>query len=496
MCLCVCLQDDRGRLIRRTIMRYVNLSFVYTMSQVCTRVKKRFPTLDHLVEAGIMTDTEKKIFELMNKKTPHLKYWMPLVWAGSIVTKARKEGRIRDDFAVKTLVDSINTFRSGLGSVLNYDWISVPLVYTQTVTLAVYTFFIAELMGRQFVKGNEPDHETIDLYVPIFTFLQFFFYMGWLRVAETLFNPFGDDDDDFEINWMIDRNLQVSYIIVDEMHEDHPELVRDQYWEDVIPADLPYTVAAEQYRREPPQGSAAQIDVKKTEMVVTDAPPTIPEEEEPEIRTLVTPKDVEAAQSSVIADSLRPPPTSAMDIGGSGSPGAGGDPHEPLSPTVVGSATTSLESRLSGAMQTASLKRSVRGLMNKLSNRVRVSDTPTNVLDEMFVMSDLDLAAGSRGSLPADSASQVGGEPRDPLLGRTTSVPESEECGSPQRRLSGSSEGSEDRPAPKFLPGDYNFMITTVPEEEEEESVSGRTGAAGGRDGRNGGGTGECLSAE
>ena len=56
---------------------------------------------------------------------------------------------------------------------------------------------------------------------------------------------------------------QVSYIIVDEMHEDHPELVRDQYWEDVIPAELPYTVAAEQYRREPPQGSAAQIDVSE-----------------------------------------------------------------------------------------------------------------------------------------------------------------------------------------------------------------------------------------
>ena len=83
-----------------------------------------------------MTDTEKKIFELMNKKTPHLKYWMPLVWAGSIVTKARKEGRIRDDFAVKTLVDSINTFRSGLGNVLNYDWISVPLVYTQVSTVS------------------------------------------------------------------------------------------------------------------------------------------------------------------------------------------------------------------------------------------------------------------------------------------------------------------------------------------------------------------------
>lgn len=56
--------------------------------------------------------------------------------------------------------------------------------------------------------------------------------------TETMMNPFGEDDDDFEVNFMIDRNIQMSYLIVDEMHQDHPELLKDQYWNE-IPRTLP-----------------------------------------------------------------------------------------------------------------------------------------------------------------------------------------------------------------------------------------------------------------
>lgn len=254
--------DERGRLMRRTIVRYACVCLTLVLSNVSPRVKKRFPTLEHFVESGLLLENELVIFQNLNAKFPKpSKHWLPIVWASSIVTRARKENRIRDDFAVKTLIDELNKFRGSCGSLIHYDTISVPLVYTQVVTLAVYTYFLTTVMGRQWVQNSATTTSTIDLYFPVFTTLQFFFYMGWLKVAETLINPFGEDDDDFEVNWIIDRNLQVSYLIVDEMHHEHPELIRDQYWDEIFPTELPYTAASQPFREEHPVPSTAGIQL-------------------------------------------------------------------------------------------------------------------------------------------------------------------------------------------------------------------------------------------
>lgn len=124
-------QDETGRLMRRNIMRYMCLAYVITLQRISLRVKKRFPTLQHLVDAGLMLESERKIFEVMDAKSPMSKYWMPLVWATNILNRARKEKIIQSDHIIQTILFELSDIRRRLGGVISYDTVCVPLVYTQ-----------------------------------------------------------------------------------------------------------------------------------------------------------------------------------------------------------------------------------------------------------------------------------------------------------------------------------------------------------------------------
>lgn len=45
-------QDETGRLMRRNIMRYAVLAYIITLQRISLRVKRRFPTLQHIVDSG------------------------------------------------------------------------------------------------------------------------------------------------------------------------------------------------------------------------------------------------------------------------------------------------------------------------------------------------------------------------------------------------------------------------------------------------------------
>ena len=68
----------------------------------------------------------------------------------------------------------------------------------QLVTIAVYSYFIAALFGRQglddsngkFINGYKHIGGLFDS-IPLFLALEFVFFIGWLKAAEVLINPYG-----------------------------------------------------------------------------------------------------------------------------------------------------------------------------------------------------------------------------------------------------------------------------------------------------------------
>ncbi|KAK6963416.1 Bestrophin-3 [Biomphalaria glabrata] len=263
--------DEKSRMMRRSVARYVLFGLILICRAVSVSVMKRFPTIDHIVQAGFITKEEAEMYEKVQCR--YLKFWVPMMWANQVLVTARREGRIQTDFGLRMVIECLADFRDKCSVCFVYDWITVPLVYTQVVTFATYSYFAVALLGQQYLDPSQkhPGY-TRDFYFPGFTILQFLFYMGWLKVAEQMINPFGEDDDDYDINWLLDRHTAVAFCLTDHCYGRHPALVRDQFWDDLA-ADVPYTESSFGSIRPNFLGTTFNIDkpnLENEKMIITD----------------------------------------------------------------------------------------------------------------------------------------------------------------------------------------------------------------------------------
>lgn len=156
------------------------------------------------------------------------KYWVPINWVFALCVKLRREEKITADVLLNGTLNEVRTFHQNLRTLCNYDWVPVPLAYPQVVFLAVRVYFMICLISRQYIIDEKSaNYSQIDLFIPFMSMLQLIFYMGWLKVAEALLNPLGEDDDDFESNYIIDRNMTIALSMVDHTAADIPEQKRD-----------------------------------------------------------------------------------------------------------------------------------------------------------------------------------------------------------------------------------------------------------------------------
>merc|ERR1719187_1842336 len=279
--------QGQAKKVRRQLVRLANLSSVMALRRLSTSVAKRFPTFHHLVQAGLMTETELKRIEFLmrvmsshqakihgNGWEPQLT-WEPVLWAQAVLRRAKESGMdcLENPLAYVTLHKDLADVARCNHTLISYSWVSLPLVYTQLVTLAVHLYFT--LFSSQFLQptmftfdkesgsyskvpfgtpnavnlvGYNDDY--VDAPLPVFTLLKFMFYFGWLHVAEVLINPFGEDDEDFNTNYLIDRNLQASYLMVEGGDEEWQEL-EDPYL-GTLPTELPHTAASFKTAHPPP----------------------------------------------------------------------------------------------------------------------------------------------------------------------------------------------------------------------------------------------------
>ncbi|GMS82142.1 hypothetical protein PENTCL1PPCAC_4317, partial [Pristionchus entomophagus] len=219
MMVSACLPGKENQPVREAIARWSSLQSAIAWSGISVRTLKRFPTERHLVAAKLMTEEEYDLY--MNTDAPQGKWFIPIIWIINLIRKQYQEKKI-DSVQMQMLLQQVYSFRDGFAMLFVYDWVKIPLVYTQVVAIATYGYFFICLIGRQPKLDQKSMSTEITILFPIFTTFQMLFYLGWLKVGQFLMNPFGEDDDDFELNYVLDRNTAIAHMMATDLADQCP----------------------------------------------------------------------------------------------------------------------------------------------------------------------------------------------------------------------------------------------------------------------------------
>ncbi|KAL6739163.1 hypothetical protein Aduo_012646 [Ancylostoma duodenale] len=255
LCTVIHANDEISQKRRHTIARYINLASALAWRDISKKIRLRFPNVSNFIDAGLLTEKEFQALESIHEDCETIRWMAPLHWVQQIMRKEEAENKPTTSL-FNNFMTELKLYRQSLRKLFCYDWVCVPLVYTQVAALATYAFFFFALFGRQNLIPEMKAGKEIDLIVPIFTIVQFMFFVGWFKVGQDLMRPFGLDDDDIEMNYILDRNIATSFAIVNRLQTvELPELEDDQFWKNkeakVDP--LPHTVFSRQLSEHRPK---------------------------------------------------------------------------------------------------------------------------------------------------------------------------------------------------------------------------------------------------
>ena len=231
--VCVKGKDQRGRILRRTMVRYAVASIILTWMNFSDRMKQFFPQLESLVVAGFLTENE---MHHLREIRPGWRQLVVCSWCSAVIGRARKEKRIRDECAMNAIIKQLDIIRGKSRRLIQQNGNPIHLAYFQNVIIAIYSFFLmAAVSGTQRYQSHEIFMEFIVTATPteklqlrilaeLVTLLQFVICAGVLCTSSTLISPFGRDDSNIDVIDIVRRHLCLAYLVVDELHSVIPQM--------------------------------------------------------------------------------------------------------------------------------------------------------------------------------------------------------------------------------------------------------------------------------
>lgn len=224
---------ERALMFRRTIIRYCLVSYILAIRRQSSRFRERFQKIDQVKLTGLLREDEMEVLQENDVCEMYTsRWWVPIQWCMEKLADAEQEKLVVNAPAYSSLVSQVKTFKQGLQKVKAYGNMPVPLVYSQVVTLAVYVYFGVCLIGDQYLIDD-----PVDMVYPFFLTVRFMFYYGLLSVAKSIYNPWGIDEEDFQLNKLLSRHWRVAMAIVDDTKK-APEMKKDESCDNFNPAML------------------------------------------------------------------------------------------------------------------------------------------------------------------------------------------------------------------------------------------------------------------
>lgn len=119
------------RRIRRTLARWLCLCQVLVLRDASMRIKRRFPTMQSLVESGFMQEQEREMLEEIDfehmpdwtRQSNSCRYWMPINWVFITCYRLKAQTIIGSDTLLNAILLEVRHYKDGLQKLCNYDWV-------------------------------------------------------------------------------------------------------------------------------------------------------------------------------------------------------------------------------------------------------------------------------------------------------------------------------------------------------------------------------------